>query len=198
MKVTTKPAKSFRFSSLRDFEGLNLWLMGIIFPFLLFACNPTKQAARKDAKAVDRVLAKRPLLDTVGREWAKLHPCETDSIVTHSTDTLTNMDTVVQISVQKDTVYKTTVVTKTVHIKDTVRVKVTAFRELQIEQENHAKTWGFLIAAQGEIGRLQGKVIQAQDNEKEALKGKSLFKWLFYGLLVALGLGVVLKLKKKI
>ena len=59
---------------------------------LFTSCNPTKIAARKDAKALDRVETSLPLLSAAFRRGLELYPCVNDSItvfIKGKTDTLT-------------------------------------------------------------------------------------------------------------
>lgn len=46
---------------------------------LLFACNPAKQAARKDDKAIDRVTGSRKLIDRMLPIVLDLYPCANDT-----------------------------------------------------------------------------------------------------------------------
>jgi hypothetical protein len=59
------------------------------FPFLfalvtlllvVFGCSPVKKAARKDAKAVDRVLGSRALIDQIKPVVLELYPCANDTV----------------------------------------------------------------------------------------------------------------------
>ncbi|MCA6489100.1 MAG: hypothetical protein IM569_13790 [Chitinophagaceae bacterium] len=45
-----------------------------------FSCSPVKKAARKDAKAVDRVLGSRALIDQIKPAVLELYPCANDTV----------------------------------------------------------------------------------------------------------------------
>lgn len=60
-------------------------MKNILFAILalaVFSCNPAKQAARKDQKALDRVTAKRALIDSVAPIVFDLYPCANDTFTT--------------------------------------------------------------------------------------------------------------------
>ena len=46
----------------------------------LFSCSPVKKAARNDAKAVDRVLGRRALIDQIKPAVLELYPCANDTV----------------------------------------------------------------------------------------------------------------------
>lgn len=50
----------------------------ILLMSVICSCNTFKQSQRKDTKAVERVLAKKPLLDIVGLKWLGINPCVND------------------------------------------------------------------------------------------------------------------------
>jgi len=57
-------------------------LLAILFAFglaVLVSCNPTAKLQRKQAQAVQTVLASRPLVDIVGNVWAGFNPCANDT-----------------------------------------------------------------------------------------------------------------------
>jgi hypothetical protein len=52
------------------------------FISILYGCSPTKQAARKDKAALERVTAKRALIDSVAPIVFDLYPCANDTFTT--------------------------------------------------------------------------------------------------------------------
>lgn len=61
------------------------FLIGTVAMLLLAAltgCNTAKQTARKDKQALDRVTAKRPLIDSVAPIVFGLYPCANDTFTT--------------------------------------------------------------------------------------------------------------------
>ena len=71
------------------------WLLMLLALLIILftSCNPTKIAARKDAKALDRVETSLPLLSAAFRRGLELYPCVNDSVtvfIKGKTDTLKN------------------------------------------------------------------------------------------------------------
>lgn len=61
------------------------FVLGTIFILLLAAltgCNTAKQTARKDKQALERVTAKRPLIDSIAPIVFGLYPCANDTFTT--------------------------------------------------------------------------------------------------------------------
>lgn len=196
--------------------GLLLFLIAVLFG----SCSVEKQIQRqakkeavKDAKALNRVLAKPSLRDSAGRDWAKTHPCEDPQpeVIKGKTDTVTvedtakagilarridsilnnlhpaNIDSIK--SAIREQVLKECTPTHTEHSRvDTLKLR--AFRDLQIEKENHARTWKDLQTAINYQIQYLNEAVKAKDKYEEERKAKNLFKWLLYGLVLLL-LGLV-------
>lgn len=58
------------------------FIVTILVVILLFGCSPSKQAARKDKAALERVTAKRALIDSVAPIVFGLYPCANDTFTT--------------------------------------------------------------------------------------------------------------------
>lgn len=87
-----------------------------------FSCNHSKKIARQDNSALERVTAKRTLLDAAGAKWRDLNPCANDT--TYITKqgqiiTQTAFDTL-YLPGTNDTVIKTVVRTITNNKVDTL------------------------------------------------------------------------------
>ena len=115
-------------------EKAILLLCYIAVLFLIIVGAASCSVAKKDQKAVNRVKANVELLNQVGKEWVKLNPCANDSTFIFNTDTLVTSDTAYltdQVTVQ-DTVQVTKVITKTVRIRDSVKVVVQDKQQIEL------------------------------------------------------------------
>lgn len=54
-------------------------LLAVLLAGVALSCNPVKQSAKKDARAVDRVLGSRRLIDQVKPVVLDLYPCANDT-----------------------------------------------------------------------------------------------------------------------
>jgi flagellar biosynthesis/type III secretory pathway M-ring protein FliF/YscJ len=123
----------------------------IMFILFMFGCRATK-----DRKAKDRVLSTPELLEQVGREWEKNHPCVNDTVFGKS-DTIENIHTKIEYLTDLDTLIVTepgkvhTVVktiTRTITIRDTAVVEDT--RRLNIANDS-AKYYKFMYQRNEQI-----------------------------------------------
>jgi len=149
---------------------------------LLYSCMT-------DSKALQTVLTKKPLFDTVGKVYTQLHPCDPISIVHHS-DTSYLHDT--SIVTCHDTIgnyiHDTTTITHTntihIHDKDTIvdnqQIKIL---ESQIENKNKQ------IAALNQA--VTDSRLQAASNEKDASKWELYFWLLIAAIVIALVLYII-------
>lgn len=84
------------------------------------SCNPAKIAARKDAKALDRVQTNPNLLQTAFARGLQLWPCINDSIVKKG-DTVTTRDTTYELIQAVDSIHSTDTIVKIVREKTVIR-----------------------------------------------------------------------------
>lgn len=141
-----------------------------------------------DRKAVDRVLAKPPLKEQVGREWEKANPCANDSIqIIVPGDTLIQTDTVTNIirdvefregQTKVQTVYKTITNTRTIH--DTIKVTVVDTRRLNIANDSVNFYKGVIMQRNGQVSALQQEV-------KDMKHNRNIWKIIAIGLMVGIG-----------
>jgi hypothetical protein len=168
-------------------------LMRKIFYFLMililfFAC-----VAQKDRRSVNRVKANVTLLNQVGVEWLKLHPCANDTIIKSipipgKTDTITKVDTLINnIPGKPITVY----VTKYINRTDTIVKVVMDNQQINILKDT-------VQANYKAISFLQGMQLVKDAQIRQAKK----WNWIFggiIGLLFVIGvINLYLKLKPKI
>jgi hypothetical protein len=159
---------------------------------LFFSCNPEKVTARKDLKAVNRVLAKRPLLDTVGRAWLALNPCLNDSSTVYvKGDTLVFSDSVLI----HDTDKVTHVITDRWYITKRVQTTVTKLMTVRDGQKERLLEQD-LDKANKQVVQSKTETIQAQKERDNERKKKNLYFWLLIGAGALTVVGVILKLKK--
>lgn len=55
-------------------------LAAVLLAGVALSCNPVKQSAKKDARALDRVLGSRKLIDSVKPAVMELYPCANDTV----------------------------------------------------------------------------------------------------------------------
>jgi hypothetical protein len=96
----------------------------VLFAFMLYfsGCSPL-------AKAIQKVEVSQQAFNKVGADWAKLHPCVTDSVLTLTHDTITQTDTAFNFlrgaHLEHTAYFHDTVIqaiTRTVRIHDSVKV----------------------------------------------------------------------------
>ena len=120
-------------------------LLAILLAFglaVLASCNPTAKLQRKQALAVQTVLASRPLVDIVGNVWAGFNPCANDTtLMLLPGDTTVLRDTIIETVHQVDTdtqiEYRTRTIKETRTVHDTVLKFVTDTRLLRIVQDEN-------------------------------------------------------------
>jgi hypothetical protein len=119
---------------------------------LLYSCMT-------DSKALQTVLTKKPLFDTVGKVYTQLHPCDPVSIVHHSdtsylhdTSIVTCHDTIGNYIHDTTTITHTN--TKTIHDKDTIvdnqQIKILE-SEISFDNVKLGELTGQIIATQGQV-----------------------------------------------
>lgn len=197
--------------------GRFLLLLGIILGAV--SCSVEK----KNAKAVDRVLASRQLLDTVGKRWAELNPCEDPKpeIIPGKTDTVTKTvtdDTKAAALARKvdsllslpgtnvDSLKKaireqilkecssTHTTTNTTRVDTSLQVN---YRALQMEKEAHSKTWlKYVKENELRIAAQQGE-IKAKDKADGYRKQRNTLRWILAAIAVLTGIFAYFKLKSK-
>lgn len=129
----------------------------LILLILLTSCHSesriSKRALRDMAKAEQRY-NNRSDIDTVGAHYCNtMHPVKIGKgVVVHITDTVVSHDTTTDVRVYMDTVYLTKVITKTVHIHDTLH-RVDTFENTRTQQ-----------LQAGEINGLRTSLVQMGDN----------------------------------
>ena len=150
------------------------------------------QGCLSDQKALQTVLTKKPLFDTVGQVYTQLHPCNPITIVHHSdtsylhdTSTVYNVDTIGNYI--HDTTTKTIRLYTKIHDRDTiVDGQQIAILESQIAYDNV------------KLGELTGKIdaTQIQVSQEHSRGNKwELYSWILIAAIVAVVLLVILKPK---
>lgn len=147
----------------------------IVAAMWLSGCNPAARLARKQAQAVSTVLANNDLVNSVGVEWSKNHPCANDTtILNFGRDTVTSFlhDTLLDGYTYRDTVYKTVNINtlKTVRIHDTLNRYIVDSRAVNslTDSINHYRE---LNAASG------GQILQQQQVINQANASTNHWKW---------------------
>jgi hypothetical protein len=159
--------------------------------FLIGIASLFIHACISDQKALQIVLTKKPLFDTVGQVYTQLHPCNPISI-SHKSDTSYLHDTSIVYKVDTvgnyihDTTTKTIRLYTKIHDRDTIvdGQQITILKS-QLEQK------------QLDIAVLNTTIFdnQVADNKKikELQHAKDIADWELWGLLILIGLGVLWK-----
>ena len=147
----------------------------LILLILLTSCHSesriSKRALRDMAKAEQRY-NNRSDIDTVGAHYCNtMHPVKIGRGVTvYKTDTVVTHDTTVTSTVHNDTVYLTKLVTKTVHIHDTLhRVDTfenTRTQELQAGEINGLRTALVKMGDNATKYKLQAQIERERANKR--------------------------------
>ena len=160
-----------------------LWLFNfIIWGNVFIGCM-------SDRTALQKVLTKEPLFDTVGKVYTSLHPCD-NKVISHSSDTSYLHDT--SIVTCHDTVgnyiHDTTTITHTntihIHDKDTI-VDNQQLSILKSQIEDKDKQIAILNQA------VTDSRLQAAANEKDASRWELYFWLLIAAIVIALVLYII-------
>lgn len=151
----------------------------ILTILLLSSC-----ATLKDRRAVDRVTAKRPLLDQVFYEGLKIHPCANDSIYVTKLDTQVIVST--QIEAHRDTIFIKT--TKVITRHDTTIIKVVDRLKIEVLTDT-------INSLKEKIGIRDGQITELREVIKSDKKERRNLWLIITGLILIVGVGAYLKLK---
>jgi len=119
---------------------------------LLYSCMT-------DSKALQTVLTKKPLFDTIGKVYTQLHPCDPVSVVHHSdTSYLHDTSTVYKVDTVGNYIHDTTTITHTntihIHDKDTIvdnqQIKILE-SEIAYDNVKLGELTGQITATQGQV-----------------------------------------------
>jgi len=158
----------------------------LILAFTLASCNSVKRVLKDPAKK-----------EIVGREWEKINPCNNDSIFVTKRDTTLLLDTLYNIyydtvEVNNEPIVITkrvpTLITKTVTIRDTVRIATVDNRRLNIalDSANYYKGLTQQFKAKFEQQITETKEQRARGN-----------KWRFYFIILCVSTALSHYLRSK-
>lgn len=166
-----------------------LYFLLILFALIAFfitisSCNHSKKIVRQDNAALERVTAKRPLLDAAGAKWRDLNPCATDTTyITKEGQIITQMafDTL-YLPGTNDTVIKT--VTKTItHNKVDTLVRIVVDKNALDSAKSLARS--FELAVKDREVAIAATQAEANDN------ATSRNKWRLYFILLSIVTGAL-------
>ena len=136
-------------------EGFNLLFIFIV----LGAMMAMLVGCMSDRTALQTVLTKKPLFDTVGKVYTQLHPCDPISIV-HTSDTsyFHDTSTVYKLDTVGNYIHDTTTITHTntihIHDKDTIvdnqQIKILE-SEIAFDNVKLGELTGQITATQGQV-----------------------------------------------
>jgi hypothetical protein len=167
---------------------LNLLVVTIAIVLHLAAssCNPAKIASKKDGAALERVKAKRSLLDSLLPVVRALYPDNKDTIITTKTDTISKYDTTTTfirdtmlLDGRIDTVLK--VVTKINNITKTNTVQIPDLKGRAMDAQT--------MANQDKVIYQQAQTIVDIQGQNTELK-KERNSWLWYFIFACVGFGI--------
>jgi hypothetical protein len=154
--------------------------------FVLFGC-----ITYRDNRAVQRVEAKRTLLDQVFVEGLKLHPCANESVYVTKVHIDTLITTNEVIKHKNDTIIKEIQSTKFITRRDTVRISI--LDKLQIHILNDT-----IDSKNLQLARKEGRITELKD-QISGFKKTKLWLWLtIAGLVLGAGINFYLKLRKNL
>jgi hypothetical protein len=152
--------------------SIALFILIAVFLLVFFTgCNTEKRIIKKDNTAIERVTAKRSLLDKIAPVIQGIYPCANDTFFSHTKDTLISHDTAISYIHSSDTVNKVRIDTLKVKISTTKVIHDTAVVVDRQVQKIDAKT----IEAQGlTIAGLNQNIIDLESTIKAKSKQNTL------------------------
>lgn len=166
---------------------------------LLTSCHSesriSKRALRDMAKAEQRY-NNRSDIDTVGAHYCNtMHPVKIGKgVVIHTTDTVVSHDTTTDVRVYMDTVYLTKVITKTVHIHDTLH-RVDTFENTRTQELQAGEINGLKAAL---VKSDKDKIKLTTSIEIERIRGNKYRNWLIIALLIIVAYIIIKSPKLKV
>lgn len=164
----------------------------------LSSCNPAARLARKQAQAVSTVFANNDLVNTVGVEWSKNHPCANDTTIfniSSDTNVVYHNDTMVLTVKVHDTVFTTkTIYEQTVKtIRDTTKNYIVDTRAVNSLTDSLNNYRQLEAASDGQILQISN-VSSVYQSSANHWKWEAYITWIL--LVIGVIIGVVIKLKK--
>lgn len=151
----------------------------IILFLVFYSCNSEKKIARKDEAALQRVTAKRDLINRIVPVVRYLYPCINDTLIKRDTsiqyDTSYNVITHVDTLTKKetDTIVKTVFVQKNIHDIRTV-----------IDKDGLSRATDSINYLHIQIANMNGQIIAANGATKQANDLAKNRLWILIGILV--------------
>lgn len=184
------------------------YVIAVLFAGVALSCNPVKQSAKKDARALDRVLGSRRLIDQVKPVVLELYPCANDTfavqlpggydtlyypVPTVDTAAINNaVDSVLaevntECRESVDRAYRKGYARATLDVaKQQIAVKrpdtvIHTIKDLQLI--NHLTSE--LNACKNAVAHQEGQLIEKDKQIKEAKKSGTTWLWWFIAALIA-------------